>query len=201
MQFGGKDNRPVGVDRVIERLLAGAIARQNQASIQLVVNRDREHAAQLFDEGIAVLVVEVNDDFGVRVRLERVALALEPRLRFAVVVDLAVENTERRSRSVGDGLRAVDETDHFQPADAERTLRRVVETHFVRTTMHEAFAHPRHALVRRSSPAESHFTGYATHQFVFLFWTRKKRFARADDNSANGTLQTSMSATSDDSII
>src|SRR6266446_7559506 len=53
------------VQRVMDRFLAQAIARQNQFSLVLVIDREAEHAAQLLYAVDAHLFVEVNDAFGV----------------------------------------------------------------------------------------------------------------------------------------
>ena len=52
---------------VVERLDPEAVAGQQQAPLALVPEREREHAPQPLDEGVAVLLVEVDQDLGVAV--------------------------------------------------------------------------------------------------------------------------------------
>ena len=57
----------------MERLLAQTVARQNQFSFVFVVDGKAEHTAQLLHAFGAHFLVEVNDDFGVRLRVEAMA--------------------------------------------------------------------------------------------------------------------------------
>ena len=58
------------VERVEQRLLADAVARQQQLLAAPVPEREREHAVQVLDAGGAVLLVEVRDHLGVALRRE-----------------------------------------------------------------------------------------------------------------------------------
>src|SRR5262245_16146776 len=76
-QFGGEDERARG-PRKIERLFARPVARDEQAPPALVPKREREHPVQMVDEVIAMILVKVNNDLGVRMRAESVAARKEP---------------------------------------------------------------------------------------------------------------------------
>ena len=55
-----------------QRLLAGAVAGQQQTPLAGVPEREREHPFELVDERVAFLFVQMDDDFGVGVRAETV---------------------------------------------------------------------------------------------------------------------------------
>ncbi|MCU0234040.1 MAG: hypothetical protein MUE90_08440, partial [Thermoanaerobaculales bacterium] len=73
-QVGGEDQL-LAVAPVEERLLAGAVAGQQQPSPRLVPDREGEHPVEAIDEVGAVLLVEVGDDLGVGLRAQPVALS------------------------------------------------------------------------------------------------------------------------------
>ena len=78
------------VVQVVERLLSEVIARRQQAATLHVPQHEREHAAQVLEQPVAVALVQRDDDLAVAVSQECVAVALELAAQLAVVVDLAV---------------------------------------------------------------------------------------------------------------
>ncbi len=77
---------------VVERLLAGAVARQQQAPAPAIPNGEAEHAMQAFDASYAVLLVGVDDRFGVAISTEDVSFLSQLRAQSFVVPDLAVDD-------------------------------------------------------------------------------------------------------------
>ena len=73
----------------------------------------------------AVLIVGVNDRFGVAVCIEGVTEFLEFVAEFAVVVDLAVENYPGRAILIVNGLLSALQVDYRQAAHAkpDRTMK------------------------------------------------------------------------------
>ena len=84
--------------RPVERLDAQAIAREQQPPARRVPDREREHAAQVLDAGVAPLLVGVDDRLGVGARAVAVAGGFELGPDVGVVVDLAVEDDPDRCR-------------------------------------------------------------------------------------------------------
>src|SRR5947209_14555652 len=83
----GEDD--LAVDSGVEqRLLAGAVAREEQRLGAVVPDREGEHPVELLDRFDAVLEVEREDALDVRMRAERVVLVT--RADLGRVVDLAV---------------------------------------------------------------------------------------------------------------
>ena len=140
-QFGGKGEASVG-ERVIERLLAEVIAGHEQAVLPRVEQRKGEHAAELFEHRLAVLLVEMHQHLGVRVGAENVAGGGELRGEFDVVVDLAVEDDADGPVFVPDRLPAALEVDDAQPPHAERQARCDMRARAVGAAMHDAREHP-----------------------------------------------------------
>ena len=77
---------------VVQRLLAEAVARQQQFVAAPVPDRDREHAVEALDRSGAVAQVGLQDDLGLAMGVESRAVLLEFAAQFAEVVDLAVED-------------------------------------------------------------------------------------------------------------
>ena len=101
----GKTKRPVPLG-VIQRLDAEGIAREEQFLFALVPDAEREHAAQRVHHRRAALCVQVQQDFGVRLRAEGVALGLQFAPQLAIVVDFPVVGDRQASVGGGHGLRA-----------------------------------------------------------------------------------------------
>ena len=91
LHLGGEDH-PASLALVKQGLLAGAIAREQQASAALVPNRQREHAVKAIDGAVAQFLVQVDDHFGVGVGLELVAVRHQLFAQVLEVVNLTVED-------------------------------------------------------------------------------------------------------------
>ena len=76
----------------MERLLAGAVTREEERASPRVVERDREHAVQSLEDALAPLLVAAQDHLGVGRRPEGAAARLQFIAQLDVVVDLAVED-------------------------------------------------------------------------------------------------------------
>ena len=99
----------------VQRPDAGAVARQHQPPAFAVPKRDRKLAVEVFDEAVAVAVVQVDDHLGVGTRVEHVPPRLEVGAQFDEVEDLAVEDRPHRARRVVDRLVASGQVDDRQP--------------------------------------------------------------------------------------
>ena len=119
LQLGGERQHPV-LDPVVERLDPEAVAREHQPLLELVPQRDREHPAQVLDEGGPALLVEMHEHLGVAVRPELVAGVLQPLAQVAVVVDLAVLHDLDAAVLVADRLVRALEVDDRQAPRGER---------------------------------------------------------------------------------
>ena len=87
----GREGQPAVRIRVVdERLFAQPIARQQQQVPPAVPQRHGEHAPQPLDTLDAVLLVRVDDDFGVGLRRKPMPAAFEVLAQLEEVVDLAV---------------------------------------------------------------------------------------------------------------
>src|SRR2546430_4710190 len=71
LELGGKHNGAFRQDRVVERLLAEAIARQHERTRALVPHGEGEHPAESVNTALPALLVEVHDHLSVRLRTER----------------------------------------------------------------------------------------------------------------------------------
>ena len=108
----GKAQRPAVV-RPVERLDAERIARQQQLARARVPQAEGEHAAQSPDHRRAAIGIELQQHLGVGFAVELVALGLQLRAQFAVVVDFAVEGDREPAvgalHGLGATLRQVDD--------------------------------------------------------------------------------------------
>ena len=82
LDLGSEVERPVSL-RVVERLDAEAVAREEELAALVVPDREREDPVQALEHLGAVARVHGEDDLGVAGRLEGEAVALELRLQLA----------------------------------------------------------------------------------------------------------------------
>ena len=87
-----REAKPAGRFRIIERLDAEPIARQDHASGLALPDREGKHAVEALDAARAPFRVSFQDDLGVALREKAVALRLKFAAQFAVIVDAAVED-------------------------------------------------------------------------------------------------------------
>jgi len=89
---------------IVERLDPDAIADEEQAAAVAVEQRERELAAQLVDEIVAVVLVQMEQQLGVPGAAQPVAAGHEGAAHVAPAVQLAVEHGPAGSVLVADGL-------------------------------------------------------------------------------------------------
>src|SRR5262249_39212266 len=99
----GREEQPIGLARPVQRADAGAIGPQEQLLSAAVPQGDGELAAQVLEDGLAVLLVEVRNDLGVAVGAEDVAAGLQGGALLGVVEEFAVEDDDDVAGLVGDG--------------------------------------------------------------------------------------------------
>src|SRR5204862_1902268 len=86
LDFGRKYQGTAPVP-VVEGLLPGPVARQDQSLGALIPERNGEHSVQLADKIRPQVLVQVNDDFAVGARPQSVAAIQEPPAELAIVVN------------------------------------------------------------------------------------------------------------------
>src|SRR5919108_1851137 len=154
--------------RVVHRLDAEPVAREEQLLPALVPDREAEHAAQPLDASRPQLLVEVDDRFGIARGAEDVALLLELVPELAIVVDLAVEHDPDGGVLVRHGLLAAGQVDDAQTAHAERHTVSEIDAFLVRSAMDHDAAHIPDLLFEDRPSVPPHDSGDTAHVTVSL---------------------------------
>ena len=89
LELGG-EGEAAAVVVVVERFDAEPVARHQQAAPREVIERECEHPAQMGDQSVAVLLIEVEQGLGVAGAAEAVAARRQHRLELGPAVELAV---------------------------------------------------------------------------------------------------------------
>src|SRR5438093_7021287 len=110
-QLRTEDQRAAWSDRVIEGLLAHAIARDKELAGMGVPDGESKHATQMVDTTSAVLFVSMNNRFRVGLSVELMSTRLEFTLQVAIVVNLAVEDNRDCAVAAGDRLTSAGQID------------------------------------------------------------------------------------------
>ena len=114
--------------RVDERLDPEAIARRDEPPAPRVPEDERDLAAEVLDERVAVLLVEMDDELAVAPGAEAVPLRLELPAGALEVVELSVDDGDDAPVLVGERLRAaLDVDDREAPVPETRDARGVDE--------------------------------------------------------------------------
>src|SRR5215217_2268403 len=103
----------------VKRLLSEAIARDQQTASAAIPQSEGKHAVELADHSVAVLFVQVRQDFGVGSAAKCMSTFFEFRAQLAIVVDLAVENYRDAPVFVENRLFTRDEIDDREPSHAK----------------------------------------------------------------------------------
>src|SRR5436190_15559662 len=127
--------------RIKKRLFAHAIACEKKRSIILIPDRESEHPAQQFQKVSTVLVVEMNDGFGIGFCIELVAALFKVVSQLAVVIYLAVKNDPLSLVGVVDRLFAAGEVNDRQPSHGESNVLIDVKSVFVRPAVNDSMVH------------------------------------------------------------
>ena len=88
-EFGSKYELAAGLVQV-KRLDAQTVAPENQFALARIPDCEGKHAAKLFDETLAIFLVEMQDDFRVRSGAEGMAAPFEIGAQFAGVIGFSV---------------------------------------------------------------------------------------------------------------
>ena len=126
LELGGEGEAAAGQQHVVQRLLADAVAGEEEPLALAVPDRDREHAGERRREVGAALLVHVRDHGRVAGAGHLVAARLEVAAHVAEVVQLAVEHRDDVAGLVRHGLLAgleVDDAESPVPEDTAAECR------------------------------------------------------------------------------
>ena len=137
----GREEEAVWRVGVEQRLLACAIAGGDECMRALVVQRQREHAAQVRERVAAPLLVRVERRLDVRSGSEVVAERFELGAQVRVVVDLPVADDVDVARFVGEGLLAAGDVHERQAPEAESAATTREHAFVLGAAMHERARH------------------------------------------------------------
>ena len=156
-QFGRED-QALPVDRVMERLDADPVPREEQNGTPAVQHGKGEHAVEAIDHVLAPLLVAVDEHLGIGLRDERVSRRDQLLAQLAMVIDLPVLDDPDRRVFVVHRLMTAGEVDDRKPAHAEGDAVELLDTRIVRPSMDHRVAHSRHEVEPGGRFATSHST-------------------------------------------
>ena len=137
----GAEEEAVRELRDVQRLDPQPIAGQDEPAPGGVPERDGEHAVERAHEVEALLLVEMNDDFRIRARVEAMTPGFELALQLREVVDLAVVDRPDAAVLVVNRLPAGVDVDHGQAPHGQADVAVEVNPVVVGTPMDERLAH------------------------------------------------------------
>ena len=132
------------MNRVIDRFLAHAVARQEQFSVLAIPQRKGCLPAQMFHAIVAIFLVEMKDAFGVGARPELVPALDKVRIQVREVMRFAVEDDPERFVFVGNGLVAAFDVDDGEPPHAQTDARFHMEAVAIRSAVDDRPGHGFH---------------------------------------------------------
>ncbi len=148
LELGAEDEQPVGQQRVMKRLHAEPVAREEQRLPVAVPQREGEHAAEALDAGFAPLLPGMDDHLGIAPGVKAVAALGELGNQLLVVVDLAVEHDHHAAVLVEQRLLARGQIDDGQPPMAEAEPRLEVQPALVGSAVVLRLVHARDEIAR-----------------------------------------------------
>ena len=160
-----REHEPIAIDRVMQRLDAHAVTREEYLTSALVKHRARELPVQSLDHLLAPLLVAVHEHLGVGLGREEVARRGQLLPQLEVVVDLAVLHHPDRRILVVHRLVAAREVDDREPAHAQRHAAGLYHSLVVRSAVDHRATHPPDELTAacrvpaRDAADPAHLTG------------------------------------------
>ena len=151
------------MQRVVQRLLAHPIARQQKNLPRLVIQCNGKHAAQFLHAVRSHFLVEVKNDLGVRMGIEAVAAAFELPAQLRKVIDFTVENDPEALVFVVNGLLAARNVNDTESAHSQAGWAVRVDAFIVRTTVNDSLAHSADLGRIDRLACAPHHSRYATH--------------------------------------
>ena len=128
--------------RVVQRLDAQSVARQQQTPAARVIDRESKHAAQLLNTIASHLLVEMDDHFCVAVSVENVTAAFEIRTKLGEVVNFSVVDDTDGFVFVENRLVTSGEVDDAQPPHAQARAVLYENAFVIGSAMNNALTHP-----------------------------------------------------------
>ena len=114
LQFRAKDDA-IAVGIVVKRLLADAVTRQQQTALVAVPDDNREHASQLREALFSILLIEMDDSFGIRPGCKPVSFGDEFLAKVSIVIDFAIQQDPDGAVLVADWLMTSSDVDDAEP--------------------------------------------------------------------------------------
>src|SRR5262249_26295561 len=147
------------------RFAAEPVARQQDAAAVALPDREREHAEKALDAARPPGVVRLEDDLGVALGEEAIALLLERAAQVAEIVDAAVEHDREAERRIEHRLLAGRrEVENAQPpvAERDRALREISGS--IRPAWRERVCHFLHCREIGIAAVKSNVTTQPAHE-------------------------------------
>jgi hypothetical protein len=126
---------------IVQRLYTEAVARQKETLPVSVPDRKGEHSAQVVYAIRPEFFVQMNDGFGVGLRVKGMPPPLEVSAKVAVVVDLAVVDDPHRAVLVVDRLAAAGDVDDAEPRHPQAGSSFQPRSRVVRAPVIDGLAH------------------------------------------------------------
>src|ERR1700675_266577 len=169
LDLGPENERAIGLMHVIQGLHAVAVAGEKESTLDLVPDRDGEHAAHALDRPLSEALVEVQHGLGVRacsiVHPRRLEFGLEHR----VIEDLAVVDDHETLVVAVHRLLAVGHIDDTESSMAEAHPRPNVQAGPIGPPVGDGIAHAlEEAPVRASARVHIHYPADSAHENYFL---------------------------------
>src|SRR5579863_1495491 len=120
---------------------AQTIADQQQAMSGFVKHGERKHSSQLVNTIRSEILVEVNDDFGIGMGTEIVAMAFEFLPKLAEVIDLSVKHHPNRAVFVEHWLVSASQVNNAEPTHSQARTVLNEQPFIVRTAMNQRLTH------------------------------------------------------------
>ena len=164
LRFGPEEKRPINPFGITERLLAHPVASQGQPLAGDVPDRQGEHPVELADEFGAVILVKMDQAFGVGAGPEGVTSGEESGSKLGIVVDLAVEGDPDGPVLVAHRLGPPLDVDDREPTMPEPGRTFAEQAIAVRPPMLERRGHSGQQRAVGSFALAIHESGNATHE-------------------------------------
>src|SRR5207249_4662088 len=132
---------PIALVHVEQGLDPQPVSGQEERLSVSVPEREREYSAQVLDTRLAVILIQMYQDFGVAFGLKPMPLCYERVAQLPKIVDLSVHHYAHRSALVPDRLASARHVNNAQPPHGQAHFIFHIPPLIIRPTMDEASDH------------------------------------------------------------
>src|SRR5580692_4397056 len=158
------EQQPAFVQRIMQRLLAHPVTRQQQQFAAVIVQGNGEHASQFLHALGPHFLIQVKDNFSIRMGVKAMTATFKLLAQLRKVIDFSVKNDPQARVFVVNRLSPAGKVNDTQAAHPESYGALRVDALVVRTAVNNGLTHPADVFGINYFSLPADHAGYSAHR-------------------------------------